>query len=105
MQADLFTDFYPSAPGFRRTDTSRAAADAVKPTVNERQAMVVEALRAWGPMTTVQVCDRLGFDYHQIQPRFSECRALGLIEDSGARGESRDKSKLAIVWRLANAKP
>lgn len=38
MQADLFTDVYPSAPGFRRTDTSRAAAEAVKTTVNERQA-------------------------------------------------------------------
>lgn len=103
MQADLFTDFYPDAPGFRRSDTSRAAAEAVKPKAGTVRLMVLEALRL-RPMTSVEIADRLRLPYSTCQPRTSELRAKGLIEDSGARGESRDKSKLAIVWRLVPAK-
>jgi len=91
---------YPNTAGWRGTDTSREGAEAVSPTINERQRLVVEALRTWGPMTTVQVCERLGFLFHQLQPRFSECRALGLIEDTGLRGKSRDPKAKGIIWRL-----
>ena len=94
---------YPDAAGFQKTDTSREAAEAVSPTINERQRLVVEALRTWGPMTTVQVCERLGFLFHQLQPRLSECRALGLIEDSGLRGKSRDPKAKGIIWRITPA--
>lgn len=103
MQDDLFTDFYPHSPGFRRTDTSRAAAEAVKPKASFLQAKVLEAL-AIRPMTTAQIARHLGYAFEAVQPRSSELRAKDLIEDSGARGPSRDKSKLAIVWRLVPAK-
>lgn len=93
---------YPHIAGHRDTDTSRDAAEAVSPTINERQRMVVDALRTWGPMTTVEVCEKLGFLFHQLQPRFSECRALGLIEDSGLRGKSRDPKRNGIIWRVVS---
>ena len=104
MQADLFTDFYPSAPGFRRTDTSRAAAEAVKPKAATVRLMVLEALKR-RPMTSQELSEYLRLPFSTVQPRTAEGRAKGLIEDSGLRGPSRDPSKAAIVWRLVPAKP
>lgn len=104
MQADLFTDFYPNAPGFRRTDTSRAAAEAVKPKSATVRLMVLEALKL-RPMTSVELARKLRLTFENTQPRTSELRAQGLIEDSGYRGPSRDPSKAAIVWRIVPAKP
>lgn len=99
---DLFTDFYPQSPGFRRTDTSRAAAEAVKPKAATVRLMVLEALKR-RPMTSIEIAEHLRLPYSTCQPRLSENAAKGLVEDSGARGRSRDPSKAAIVWRLAKA--
>lgn len=106
QQADLFTEVYPDAPGYRNTDTSFQAAEAVKPKAGVVRLMVLEALKV-RPMTSIEIAQYIGLPYFTVQPRCAEARAKGLIEDSGARGPSRDESKLAIVWRLAHdaAKP
>lgn len=94
---------YPNTPGYQAPDTSKAAADKVKPKAGWVRARVIDALTRQGPMTTVQIAAAIGLPYEAVQPRTSEARALGLIEDSGQRGKSRDPSKNAIVWRLASA--
>lgn len=96
---DLFVDTYPNHPGFRDTDTSRAAADAVKPKASYVQARVLEALKV-RPMTSFEIAAHLRFRFETVQPRTAELRAKGLIEDSGARGISRDPTRKAIIWRL-----
>lgn len=96
---DLFAS-YPLVPGHAATDTSKAAAEAVKPKASWTRARVIDALTRQGPMTTVQIAKAIGMSYETVQPRTSEAKALNLIEDSGARGPSRDPHKAAIVWRI-----
>lgn len=94
---------YPTTPGYQGADTSKAAAEKVKPKAAWVRARVIDALTRQGPMTTVQIAAAIGLPYESVQPRTSESRALGLIEDSGARGPSRDPTKNAVVWRIATA--
>ena len=96
---DLFAGSYPDAPGYRNTDTSRAAADAIKPRLSKMQSDVLKVL-AVRPMTVMEIAQALRQRFETIQPRTSECAAKGLIEDSGERGISRDPRKAAIIWRL-----
>lgn len=91
---------YPNTPGYQATDTSKAAADQVKPKATWVRARVIDALARQGPLTTMQIAEAVGLPYEAVQPRTSEARAQGLIEDSGIRGISRDPQKKAIVWRI-----
>jgi hypothetical protein len=97
---DLFAS-YPSVPGYQRTDTSKAAAEKVKPKAAWVRARVIDALTRQGPMTTVQIARAIGLPYESVQPRLSESRALSLVIDTGKRGPSRDPAKNAIVWAIA----
>lgn len=99
---DLFAS-YPNVPGYRATDTSRDAAEKTKPKAAWVRARVIDALTRQGPLTTQQIAEAVGLAYETVQPRTSEARAQGVIEDSGARGKSRDPAKSAIVWRIASA--
>lgn len=100
LHPDLFSGVYPDHPGYRDTDTSKAAAEAVKPKASWVQTKVLEAL-AVRPMTTLEIAAHHRLRYETCQPRTAELRAKGLIEDSGLRGISRDPTKAAIVWRIA----
>lgn len=97
---DLFGGVYPDAPGYRDTDTSKDAADAIRPRLSAMQSNVLKAL-AVRPMTSFEIAHALRLPFHADQPRTAELQAKGMIEDSGERGISRDPTKLAIVWRLA----
>lgn len=94
---DLFG--YPESPGWQRTDTSKAAAKAVKPKAPTLRQQVLDVL-ADGDMTSFEIAAALRRPYASIQPRTSELREMKLIEDSGRRGVSRDPTKLAVVWTL-----
>lgn len=96
---DIFGGVYPEAPGYRATDTSQAAAEAIKPKVSVLRQMVLNALSV-RPMTTMEIAHHCKQRFETIQPRTSECRDMALIEDSGERGISRDPRRSAIVWRL-----
>lgn len=101
MANDLldYRDRYPNAPGFQRTDTSRAAADAIAPDLNDLQALVLAAIEGEGEqgMTTNECARFLSMSKDTVQPRTSELRALGLIKDSGRR-RPNDSGRKAIVW-------
>ena len=93
---------YPDAPGYRRTDTSRAAAAAVESAASRLQAQVLAAISAAGEagMTTNEIAAQIGVDKGSVQPRTSELRAIGSIKDSGQR-RSNDSGRRAIVWSAA----
>lgn len=94
-------DAYPTTPGYQDTDTSKAAAEKVKPKASWVRARVIDCLTRQGPMTTVQIAKAIGIAYETVQPRTSEARAQGLIVDTGRRGPSRDPGKQSIVWAVA----
>lgn len=97
---DLFGGVYPDAAGHRGVDTSVSAAEAIKPRLSAMQSDVLRVLGV-KPMTSFEIAHALRLSYHTAQPRTAELLAKGMIEDSGARGISRDPKRDAIVWRLA----
>lgn len=98
-----FADQYPHAPASRDTDTSKAAAEAMKPSAATIQRKIVDALTVRGGTgaTSKELADSLGIPYEAVQPRTSELRKLKKIVDSGERRASRAADKKAIVWRLS----
>lgn len=89
---------YPNSPGHKASDTSREAAALMSGTVN---ALRVQALKAIAdrPQTSWELAATLDVPFENVQPRTSELRKKGLIEDSGERGPARSPSTKAIVWR------
>lgn len=89
---------YPNTPGYRRTDTSQAAAIAMLPRVGTLQEAVLNALRDRGPLATFEIAEAIGKSYRSVQPRTSELRAGELIRDSGQRKTDPDTGRDTIVW-------
>lgn len=94
---DLFAG-YPNAPGWKARDTSRAAAEAIKPRAMSLRARVYESLRQ-APGTPEDVAERLGEPVMNIRPRCSELSARGMIEETQQRGPAMG-GRRAIVWRV-----
>jgi hypothetical protein len=90
---------YPDTPGHRGVDTSIEAADAIAPHSGRLERMVLFAIREVGDsgLTSEELADRLAIDFGSVQPRTSELRRKGLIEDRGARRPNR-KGRRTIVW-------
>lgn len=76
---------YPHAPALGCTSTSRAAAHRINPHAKRLQKMVLENLEHVGAATWKEVSARLHKDTRSVQPRFSELKKLGMIEDTGDR--------------------
>jgi predicted ArsR family transcriptional regulator len=89
---------YPEAPGWKARDTAQAAAEAIAPEAKSLKARVMAALKK-APGTPEQIAHRIGAPLMNVRPRLSELSALGLVVDSGARGQAMGGRK-AIVWTL-----
>jgi DNA-binding Lrp family transcriptional regulator len=65
--------------------------------------MVRDEIANAGPhgATTNEIAERLGIDRGSVQPRTSELKLFGVIEDSGQRRFNRN-GKAAIVWVLSS---
>ena len=101
MQPDLFHNVpsYPVAPGYRKTDTSRKAAEMVVNTVPMIREQVLNCLKSHpAGLTTEEISQRLGITYAAVQPRTSELRKAGQIIDSQKRRKNSSGRK-AIVWQ------
>lgn len=96
---DFMEQPYPQQPGWKRTETSRAAADDVAQKAPLLREKVLSALRKV-PMTADECADHLGIDKLSIRPRCSELSAMGKIVDTGDR-RLNASGKRAVVWRLA----
>ena len=97
---------YPDAPGFKWTDTSREAAEAVAPKIGRLQRMALDGIAGRGlhGATADELAELLGLDRWSIQPRTSELRRKSLIVDSGLRRRN-ETGKRAIVWVTPEHKP
>ena len=103
---DLFehAERYPNAPGYRRTDTSKEAAEKALPWNLTLRRQILLWMQASGLPTTADECAaRFEIDKLAVRPRFTELKLEGLIEDTGIRRRN-DSGRRAIVWRLAPPK-
>lgn len=91
-------DLYPAVPGFKDTDTSKAAAEEMKPTAATLRAACYSLLYPALQLTADEAADLLGISILSIRPRFSELKRLGKIEDSGERRANLSGHR-AIVWK------
>jgi len=90
---------YPNAPGHRNVDTSISAANTLAPKLGPLQQKALAAIRSTGPrgLTADELAARLGLGRATIQPRTTELRRKGLVQDSGHR-RLNSSGKRAIVW-------
>jgi hypothetical protein len=117
---------YPLAPGHGGTDTSQQAAAEIEskadmlrkrclaavrrapqhtPGVLQRgKAPVVKTTPATNEagqpvgLTVREACELINEDNDNLNPRFSELRAAGLIRDSGVRRLNKHSGKKAVAW-------
>lgn len=93
---------YPEAPGWKARDTSRAAADHMRPTASNIQEQCLRTYRVTGPMTADECATILGMSVLTVRPRVSQLAALNFLEDTGIRRKN-DSGRNAIVWRAVTA--
>lgn len=93
---------YPDTPGHRHVETSVTAAEGIATKLGRLQRMAHQAIRDAGALglTADELAARLDMERWSIQPRTSELRRKGLIQDSGKR-RANCTGKLAIVWIVA----
>jgi hypothetical protein len=89
---------YKTAPG----TTSHAAAERIAPVAGTIREKVLACLRTGGPLTTDQIAARINHPYVSVQPRVSELKADGKVEDSGQRRIGQ-WGVANIVWKIVKA--
>lgn len=94
------SDCYPDGPGAKGPDgTSQAAADAIAPSVSHLRRLAMRTLARLGEATPLEAIAIAGVTRESLQPRFSELRAMGLVEPTGSRRRN-PSGKSASVLRL-----
>jgi|TARA_R100000049_G_C1954972_1_gene107588 DNA-binding MarR family transcriptional regulator len=95
-------DRYPKSPGAKGPDgTSQDAAEAVAPTVSYLRRIAMHSINRLSEATPLEAVAISGVTRESLQPRFSELRAMGLIEPTGARRRN-PSGKSASVLRLTD---
>ncbi|MBA3053766.1 MAG: winged helix-turn-helix transcriptional regulator [Sphingomonadales bacterium] len=93
-------DHYPDIPGAQGPEgTSQEAAEAIAPTVSHLRRIAMRTLNKLGEATVLEAVAVADVARESLQPRFSELRAMGLVEPTGARRRN-PSGKRAAVWRL-----
>lgn len=89
----------PDPPCQRHSDTSRAAAEAIKPCTGAMRQAVYNYLLRNGPATDEEMQEGIPMSQNGQRPRRCELVAAGLVEDSRERRKTR-AGKKAVVWRI-----
>ena len=98
MQLNLL-NYTPVAP-HRGVDTSIAVAKKLGPSVREKQQIVLDSLRDYGPQTPEQLASTTGMPEGTVQPRTSELKAAQKIKPPTRTRNSRGNS--VAVWHLTS---
>lgn len=93
-----YAESYPTAPGYKRSGTSQAAAKTID--ASTLRGQVLALLRRKGPLTADQCASELRLSPFSIRPRLTELARLKKIEDSGERRPNASQRN-AIVWQVA----
>lgn len=91
---------YPYSPGSKGPDgTSQEAAKAIAPSAKSLRGLALRTLGKLGSATVLEAVPVAGVPREALQPRFSELRAMGLVEATGERRRN-PSGKSAAVLRL-----
>ena len=94
------TELYPENPGAKGPDgTSQDAADEMQACVSHLRRVAMSALDRLSEATVLEAVAFAEVTRESLQPRFSELRAMGLVEPTGARRRN-PSGKGAAVLRL-----
>jgi biotin operon repressor len=86
--------------GWQKTDTSKAAADDMKPKAKTLRDQAYDVVaQAPTPVSTEYVAYMMDKGYASVQPRLSELQNEGRIIDSGRRGINLS-GKSCILWKI-----
>ena len=88
------------APSIRGSETSEAAAQAIKPSVTQLQQEVFDAIQFFGGATDDQVQEFTGLAGSTQRPRRIELVRMGKIKDSGLCAKTRS-GRAATIWVVA----
>lgn len=91
---------YPSSPGWKGTDTSRDAAQSMKPKAKVIRQKIYDVIVMSSGLTADEACERAGVDILSGRPRVSELKLQNLIKDTGQR-RPLPSGKSGVVWRAA----
>lgn len=93
-------DRYPDIPGAKGPDgTSQGAAEEIAHRVSYLRRVAMRSLGKLGEATVLEAVAFAEVARESLQPRFSELRAMGLVEPTGARRRN-PSGKAAAVLRL-----
>lgn len=94
------TERYPHMPGAKGSDgPSQDAAQSIMQSASHLRRIAMQALAHLGEATPLEAVSIAGVSRESLQPRFSELRAMGLVEPTGARRRN-PSGKYASVLRL-----
>ena len=102
----IYTHTTPRARNTDPTTSHQAAASVATDTLTRTQALIIEALRAHGPLTDEQLCQRIAeverkpVSVSGIRTRRSELVTAGRVVDTGERRQTTT-GRQAIVWSVA----
>lgn len=92
----------PETPGAKGPDgTSQDAAKEIAPCASYLRGVAMRSLEKLGEATVLEAVAFANVTRESLQPRFSECRAMGLVEPTGARRRN-PSGKWAAVLRLTD---
>ena len=95
-------DRYPDIPGAKGPDgTSQDVAEGIAPRVSYLRCVAMRTLDRLGDATVLEAVAFAQVSRESLQPRFSELRAMGLVEPTGARRRN-PSGKAAAVLRLTD---
>ncbi len=77
--------------------TSLQAYKSIKPGLNYRQEMVLDAFERLGALTNLEISCALGLPINQVTPRTNELVKKGLLFETGKR-KCSVSGRNAIVW-------
>lgn len=91
---------YPESPGAKREGPAAEAARSLdRAHIAELQQDILRVIDQNGALTTDGVAALLQVDRYRVRPRMSELVAMGLLEDSGKRGQNVS-GRPATLWKL-----
>ena len=98
-------DRYPDNPGAKGPDgTSQDAAKAMAPTVSHLRRVAMRVIAGLGEATALEAIAVAGVTRESLQPRFSELRAMGLIEATGARRRNPSGTSASVLRLTAKGR-
>ena len=102
VPTDLFdcgTEKYPHGPGFKKTATSRAAANSIAVyAATKRHDVLVEFVAAGGHGLTPDTCAKaLNLSVLTVRPRCTELLAAGLLTPTGERRQNQSGMSAAVL--------